>query len=433
MGDIYKNSYITIAAVDAENSQIGFLNERPSSVSNPASCKLPCLISEGCTESHIELAQREPKALLDEGSPLTFRAWCFQEKLMSFRTLYFGSRQTYWDCNTLAHLEAYGTAPPREGVISGLQFAKFGFRKAITFNSIAQSSYIGEHEKMGTESDKQPANRNYSQDEKSDIKVGESLLPEYDRKVFAEWNSLIFEYSSHALTYLRDKLPALSGLAHEMQKITGYTHLAGIWMEDLHRGLWWTVRDPEDVQPQAKSTEYIAPSWSWASYNGAVYFKSAVARMDITVLEAVTIPAGLDPFGRLSGGHLRISGRLRRAVVPCQKRNKEPYITQWSYNRPLEDLETPKEIGKCTIDDIDFDKLNPVGKGVFCLAMHREVDSITNTCYSTVMLLDEADQPSRKKTFKRIGIGALEVAAASDGTRCQEWFADCDPQEIVIV
>ena len=432
MGDIYKNSSITIAAVDAENSQVGFLNERPSSVSNPPSCKLPCLISEGCTDVHIEVAQREPKALLNKTSPLTFRAWCFQENLMSLRTLYVGSRQTYWDCNSVAHLEAYGTAPPREGVSSGLHFGKFGYRPALQFNNATQSGNTGPHPTLGKENVRQIyAGTDYSQDEKNEARVIQSVPFDKNRKEFDLWSSVVFEYSSHALTDLRDKLPALSGLAHEMQKITGYTYLAGIWMEDLHQGLSWTAKDPEEEPPHTQSNEYIAPSWSWASYDGAVYIKSTAGRMDITLLEAVTIPAGLDPFGRVAGGHLRLYGRLKRALVPCGNRDKEPYITQWSYNRSLETLETNQKIGKCTIDNINFDRLNPAGKEVFCLAIQREVSN--NTCRSTVMILEKADRSSRKDTFRRIGIGALQISGPGDGTTCQEWFTDCDPQEIVII
>lgn len=71
------------------------------------------------------------------------------------------------------------------------------------------------------------------------------------------WNQTVYEFSAKALTFNADKLPALSALAKETQKKTGWAYVAGLWKEDLHAGILWEASVP--------GVRRRAPSWSWAS------------------------------------------------------------------------------------------------------------------------------------------------------------------------
>jgi hypothetical protein len=62
------------------------------------------------------------------------------------------------------------------------------------------------------------------------------------------------------LTYKEDILPTISGLAREIEKQTGNTYAAGIWMEEFHKGLLWRT-----FGAGKRSKTYYVPSWSWAS------------------------------------------------------------------------------------------------------------------------------------------------------------------------
>jgi hypothetical protein len=81
------------------------------------------------------------------------------------------------------------------------------------------------------------------------------------------WSTLIGEYCKMSLTKESDKLPALSGLAHEYQKSWNDQYLAGLWRNQLWRELQWYVVPGERTSPR-RPAEYRAPTWSWASVEG---------------------------------------------------------------------------------------------------------------------------------------------------------------------
>jgi hypothetical protein len=55
-------------------------------------------------------------------------------------------------------------------------------------------------------------------------------------------------------------LAALAGVAQEVQRQTSFTYRAGLWIEDMHLGLLWSVGGRGQ-----KPSEYRAPSWSWVA------------------------------------------------------------------------------------------------------------------------------------------------------------------------
>ncbi|KAL9112209.1 MAG: hypothetical protein Q9187_007813, partial [Circinaria calcarea] len=112
MADIFRNSNITIAAPDAVNSDASFLHKR-----HIPSVRLPYLDLKGKPSGCISV---HPRELIDElhysnDVPLNSRAWAFQQKLLSRRTLYYGNRQNYWECGTAAYHESSGTYDTRRG------------------------------------------------------------------------------------------------------------------------------------------------------------------------------------------------------------------------------------------------------------------------------------------------------------------------------
>lgn len=76
------------------------------------------------------------------------------------------------------------------------------------------------------------------------------------------WDLIVEEYSHRQITYEEDRLPALDGLATRYHQRTGYTYLAGLWLEEMPRSLLWQ-RDTKEATPAYQTV----PSWSWASLN----------------------------------------------------------------------------------------------------------------------------------------------------------------------
>ncbi|KAK3291677.1 uncharacterized protein B0H64DRAFT_377849 [Chaetomium fimeti] len=83
-----------------------------------------------------------------------------------------------------------------------------------------------------------------------------------------EWEQIVEECSSRALSFSGDKLPALSAVASTFSAWCLGSYVAGVRVPWLVRLLLW--RSP--AQDQAVRMKDIAPSWSWESLSGSVAF-----------------------------------------------------------------------------------------------------------------------------------------------------------------
>ena len=67
--------------------------------------------------------------------------------------------------------------------------------------------------------------------------------------------------------------------------------------------------------------KYLAPSWSWASVVRGVEYpiERTISRFEptITILEAKCYIPGLNPFGRVSGGYLKLRGKVFEGTLTC--------------------------------------------------------------------------------------------------------------------
>ena len=317
MADIFRNSDITIAAPDAMNSDAGFLHKR-----HIPSVRLPYLDLKGKPSGYMSA---RPQELINElhysnDVPLNSRAWAFQEKLLSRRTLYYGNRQLYWECDTAAYHESSGTYDTRRG----------GLR-------VRDDLFSG----------------------KCDATT---------------WYWVVEDYSGRLLTRSQDKLPALSGLASEFQRKTGFDYLAGLWREDLIRGLTWEISDTNGANYAPKPEVYCGPSWSWAAAGGVWYERSREFDEEADIIDVNVIPAGLDRFGSVSAASLTLSGRLKMAVARNSfsdlsvSRKERGNSRVWK----LFDLSSAKEeIGRCIFDSNDPVLPTPANleMNVWCLCL----------------------------------------------------------------
>lgn len=133
-------------------------------------------------------------------------------------------------------------------------------------------------------------------------------------------------FSGRNLTYGKDRLPAISGLAAEMHPLTDDKYSAGIWEEDLLNGLCWRLYPGSVLGP----LRYRAPSWSWASIDwkieyfdpprgmtrhemafasilGSYLSSSLDESMDPEVFKVQVQPSGLDPLGEISTGFISMN------------------------------------------------------------------------------------------------------------------------------
>lgn len=136
--------------------------------------------------------------------------------------------------------------------------------------------------------------------------------PVMSAEIYQRWLDLVMEYSKCKFTKPEDKLIAFSGIAKQFQEATGDTYVAGFWRSYLIEGLIWIGVEPV----QEPSSDYRAPSWSWASISGplvnCVQYKNSEPLVE--VIEVKLEHSSSDPIGPVLGGYLTLRGALTKAV-----------------------------------------------------------------------------------------------------------------------
>lgn len=79
-----------------------------------------------------------------------------------------------------------------------------------------------------------------------------------------QWLTVLEAYSGCNLTFSKDKLIAISGIARMMKEEMRCEYLAGLWRNDLEHQLLWSVVQPSKLRRPRK------PSWSWISLDEPV-------------------------------------------------------------------------------------------------------------------------------------------------------------------
>lgn len=324
MCDYYENSFLTISTATSPNSTIPFLGPRDKRWW-PAKLNL----TNGSSSEDV-YAQRIPSEPEEEGMLFT-RAWTWQEAAMSSRTIYFTPSELIWEC--LEHVVPQRYIPDLEaserlGFSKVLSILRFSLNPDIDRDinmSVGDSSddILGSENPMGIpppgfdSAIPSSASALSRPDSPSSISSDANIM----NFVWDMWDDLVTYYSRRHLTFVTDKLPALSGVASRVHKITKSRYLAGMWEDNLGIELCWAraYRGYQDLP--TLSTQYVAPSWSWASIHGAV--KSLVERTistfepSFTIIEASSNVSGLNPFGGVTAGHLLMRGQIAEAMLTC--------------------------------------------------------------------------------------------------------------------
>jgi len=126
-------------------------------------------------------------------------------------------------------------------------------------------------------------------------------------------------YSRTEFTNPGDRLVALSSLARAVDRNLEHPDLycAGLWKSSLLNDLlWMRVRLPSSESPQRLN---IAPTWSWASVQGEIWFQNLGIRprallsatSSVQVLDVKLVPSQRDnPYGNIKEGRLKLVAQV---------------------------------------------------------------------------------------------------------------------------
>ncbi|KAI1467819.1 CNVH-domain-containing protein [Daldinia caldariorum] len=246
---------------------------------------------------HFWLAKKFP---FGEYYPLLTRAWVYQERRLSPRILHFCGNELVFECK-------HHTACECEDISADSTRDYDSWTKA-------HEAYLATHRDAT----------------KVDIRT----------RAEHECHTLIRAYSQLNLTFVGDRLPAMSGLAQHARRMretygipTG-KYLAGLWEETLLNDMSWCVgrsrarivrgedggrnwvhwansKERKTGAIGTKPDDYVAPSWSWASVLSPVEFAPFAYKKFLCQLHSVkTETTGPNEYGRVASGHAILQGRL---------------------------------------------------------------------------------------------------------------------------
>ncbi|KAI1746207.1 heterokaryon incompatibility protein-domain-containing protein [Xylaria scruposa] len=278
MHAIYKNSYLTINASSASSTYEGFLHQprpqREPRTTIPFPCPDGTVGTAFIAYSLPSVTEGPSKTYWDELEPITWRGWCYQEKVLPARSLLYASDTLKYYCQT-------------ETVNIG---------GALCEESTGRRLPHGAYQSAAS-----------TRCELDAVQLRQS------------WLAALFQYTMRSITVPSDRLPAFAAIAEQFSILNQDQYLAGLWRKTLLLDLLWAVNNKCE-RPKA----YRAPSWSWASVDGLIdaewRFDQLAKPQDIdnarnlrmaTVVDCrVTVASSLAPYGEVTGGLLILSGLL---------------------------------------------------------------------------------------------------------------------------
>jgi hypothetical protein len=217
----------------------------------------------------------------------------------------------------------------------------------------------------------------------------------YQQHLLTFWYTILRRYCTQSLTFENDRFPAISGMAREIGARGNYTYKAGTWQEDAHRGLLWsTTGTPK------RTSEYIAPSWNWASpihQNGELYEKAYEVTENLSkILQIDVINVEDDTYGEVSSASLKIQG---------------PWRSIDSWDQEQADHSHPDLVGKIPKIQVYFDSdvtRDGLSQDIICLQIAKAKDCSPIALPKLYgLLLRPISRDSPKNEYQRIGLAAI--------------------------
>ncbi|KAF8911150.1 heterokaryon incompatibility protein-domain-containing protein [Gymnopilus junonius] len=253
MADIYAGCYLNIATTRAGGGHEGCLGERwtvrnslkwadgfsravsrgrdSERISRTRKCGVKSFKVPGTQQDiRIRLAMESSHEALqtprwirghNDTAPLLLRAWVYQERFLSARTVHLHASEMVWVCDVRQRCEC----------------------KALDGTTRDGDGWSASKDRILT------------------------LGGMNNKEIHGLWRTIVEDMTLLDLTYESDRLPALSGLASRFAKYlpNNERYLAGLWEGDLARNLLWESGGSTQTAGPTRERKGSAPSWSWAS------------------------------------------------------------------------------------------------------------------------------------------------------------------------
>ncbi|KAI1112027.1 heterokaryon incompatibility protein-domain-containing protein [Nemania sp. NC0429] len=366
MAAIYENAYVTLAATKSRNGAGGCFS---SAAPECRARELRCDDEDGV--SHPVYVRRNLHDAYD--NPLLGRGWVFQERLLSPRVVHFSAQELYWEC--------------MEAVACECSWIRGGKEDGEKEESQQRLSSISEY-LLRTMLGK--------------ISHGVNLASRSAQVLKDRWHEIVEEYTHLALTFEKDKFPALSGVARQMRRVRDAEYVAGLWGDNMIEDLLWRTFALSAERP----AKWRAPTWSWASINGRIQYLSnnpkEASRTFAEVLSIECTPlTPNDSMMELASATLVISSYVVPAVLSRNPNtnNAPSLMHRYQLEAAADGEEHYGFQSDYTLPDPDVEDIS--GEWVYCLWM-RCVGSSSSYWRCDCLVLRMVD--AAEQVYERLGI-----------------------------
>lgn len=301
------------------------------------------------------------------------RGWCMQERFFAPRLLHFGGycEEIFFECNMHTRCEC-------TRIIDGRSKDEIYTLKSRLNNTLAEAI-------------KSP----------SDTEALDGL-----------WRAYILaceDYTARGLTYGSDILPVISSLMFQFSPYFG-AYYAGIWERNLILSLQW---ESLDTQYWHRHKQYVAPSWLWASRSGAAIWymdyatpctpvPTSVTHEFATVISILCAVAGLDPFGKVSEGHMTLRGYVTEMKIS----STQPLAPDGRMEMRKEGMDGKEEEHYVTFDAIEDARETTQGEILTCLDILRDKKGLYGAFVSGLVLRLVEGQG---RVYRRVGFSTMKA------------------------
>jgi hypothetical protein len=155
------------------------------------------------------------------------------------------------------------------------------------------------------------------------------------------WYHITAQYCSTQLTFSKDRLTAIAGLARQRHSFARDEYMAGLWWRTAIHGLCWMSHG--GYGKIHRISPYVAPTWSCLSINNEILLNgnftldedriNPLERLHVHVQSVAIILASADRFGAITNATMRLAcGHM----LKCTLRDMDDTpIEIRGHNKPL--------------------------------------------------------------------------------------------------
>lgn len=383
MHRIYGEATLNLSATGATDDSAGLFFNRNVLALQPATVD----VSEGfgITSGPYKILRSTIWEDLVDSSPIAQRAWVFQERCLSKRTLHFTRNELLWECQQMCCSEVFPKGLPVTMKTASEQDRRHngvGPRPPSTIGSDGRSFITSP-------------------------KITFNKRAHHQRT--ANWHSLVEMYTQGRQTYTSDKLLGISGVARQYlgrNRLRPQDYAAGMWKPSLPHSLLWRIHEGGK-----RPAKYRAPSWTWASIDGRVVSPAPSAASRQTCLEVIDVEVKTkhdDPMGLCEGGRIKVRGFMGKGSL----RRTQDYWGHMSFT-----LHSHGHVDEVKFQNAWFDerlpKLSDASAGIM-------VETLEIYLLPVIDVMDRVEglilcATMKKGDFKRLGLFEISNGSGSLG------------------